>query len=322
MGIICFHKPIYQVFPFRNPIVKAAWNMSAVTLAAQTLTLPFCLYYFHQFPNYFFFTNFIAVPLSSLVLFGEIMLLFLASWPFAAIWLGKMLGWTITRMNDCMEFFATLPYATWTSIHITLAQGIILLVLIWSTGFALMERSRTGFQLAQVSLALFFILRCASFLHAEKMDALVVYNTYGRTAIDRVQSRRFSFSGDSIFFAQSEERKFMIEPARTRWRCETLVNMPGRAHINLWSVGEKTAIWLQAPVTGSPSHKIKVDVLILSGRKNFRVQDLLLYFEFDYLVLDASVPQWKSRLLAKECEILHRKLHDVKEQGAFVMNAG
>jgi len=46
----------------------------AISLAAQVFTFPICIYYFHQFPNYFLLTNIIAVPLSSAILFPDILI--------------------------------------------------------------------------------------------------------------------------------------------------------------------------------------------------------------------------------------------------------
>ena len=81
LSIIIFFKPIYNWFYFQNKMIDAVWKLMAVTLAAQLLTTPFSLYYFHQFPLLFFITNLVAVPLSSAILIGEILLCGLAFIP-------------------------------------------------------------------------------------------------------------------------------------------------------------------------------------------------------------------------------------------------
>jgi competence protein ComEC len=63
LSIVLFMKPVYQWLYFKNKLLNAIWQLNAITLAAQVLTLPVILYYFHQFPNLFLFTNFVAVPL-------------------------------------------------------------------------------------------------------------------------------------------------------------------------------------------------------------------------------------------------------------------
>ncbi|MBL7735890.1 MAG: ComEC/Rec2 family competence protein, partial [Chitinophagaceae bacterium] len=73
-GIVMFMKPVYRLLVFKNKMADAAWKLNAVTIAAQWLTLPLILFYFRQFPNLFLLTNFIAVPLSSIILIGELLL--------------------------------------------------------------------------------------------------------------------------------------------------------------------------------------------------------------------------------------------------------
>src|SRR5262249_36907228 len=74
LSIVIFVKPIYNWFYIRNKILDFIWKLNAVSIAAQLLTTPLSLYHFHQFPNYFLLSNFAVVPLSSIVVLGEIFL--------------------------------------------------------------------------------------------------------------------------------------------------------------------------------------------------------------------------------------------------------
>ena len=58
-GIVIFQKPIYNLVYIKNKWVNKIWEMVAITMAAQILTFPVCIYYFHQFPNLFLITNLI-----------------------------------------------------------------------------------------------------------------------------------------------------------------------------------------------------------------------------------------------------------------------
>src|SRR5690349_21680410 len=65
LSIVIFMKPIYNLFYIKNKILDSIWKLNAVSIAAQLLTTPFSIYHFHQFPDFFLLTNFVAVPLSS-----------------------------------------------------------------------------------------------------------------------------------------------------------------------------------------------------------------------------------------------------------------
>lgn len=57
LGIYTLYKPIAAWYSTKNKILNYLWQGSAIGFAAQAMTVPLTLYYFHQFPNYFALTN-------------------------------------------------------------------------------------------------------------------------------------------------------------------------------------------------------------------------------------------------------------------------
>lgn len=57
LGIYTLYKPIAAWYSPKNKILNYLWQGSAIGFAAQAMTVPLTLYYFHQFPNYFALTN-------------------------------------------------------------------------------------------------------------------------------------------------------------------------------------------------------------------------------------------------------------------------
>ncbi len=84
LGIFWFYQPISKWIFVKNKWVRKIWETTAVGLAAQLLTVPLTLYYFHQFPNYFLITNISLMSVTGIVLgFGLLV--------FSFYWL-KFLG--------------------------------------------------------------------------------------------------------------------------------------------------------------------------------------------------------------------------------------
>ncbi|MEI9944098.1 MAG: ComEC/Rec2 family competence protein [Chitinophagaceae bacterium] len=110
LSIIVFMRPVYNCFYFKNKIVDFIWKLNAVTIAAQILTLPISIYHFHQFPIWFMLTNIVAVPLSSLILIGEIILCVLSFIPVVAVFIGKILTWLIWLMNSYVQRIEVLRF--------------------------------------------------------------------------------------------------------------------------------------------------------------------------------------------------------------------
>ena len=69
LSIVVINPHLVCLYQSRNPILKYGWELCSVSLSAQVGTLPFCLFYFHQFPLTFLISNLFAVPLSGILLF-------------------------------------------------------------------------------------------------------------------------------------------------------------------------------------------------------------------------------------------------------------
>lgn len=123
-------KPLYNLFISENKIIDAVWKLNAVTISAQILTVPVLLYCFSQFPNLFVVTNFIAIPLSGVILIGEIVLCAIYYVEPLAILCGNILTKLIKLMNAIVEYIDKLPYSTTRNVHVNLLQVALLYVFI------------------------------------------------------------------------------------------------------------------------------------------------------------------------------------------------
>ncbi|HEY0040374.1 MAG TPA: ComEC/Rec2 family competence protein, partial [Flavisolibacter sp.] len=150
LSIVLFFQPVYNWYCPQNKALDFLWKMTSVTIAAQILTLPISIYHFHQMPLLFLFTNFIAVPLSSLILIGEIMLCALFFIPPVASLVGGVLHQLIYWMISYVEQLDSLPFAVWNFLSITIFQTILLLVFAIAICYWLMEKQR-GFAWAAFS---------------------------------------------------------------------------------------------------------------------------------------------------------------------------
>lgn len=68
VGIFLFNKTVTNWFTLKNKIANYIWQGTAVGFAAQFMTAPLTLYYFHQFPNYFALANIGLMAFSGAIL--------------------------------------------------------------------------------------------------------------------------------------------------------------------------------------------------------------------------------------------------------------
>lgn len=85
-GILFYAQPMIRYFSFKNIILHRAWEVTAVSLAAQVFIVPIILRQFYQFPLTFIASSFVAIPASYIVIFGSLINIVLSSMGFHHLW--------------------------------------------------------------------------------------------------------------------------------------------------------------------------------------------------------------------------------------------
>jgi competence protein ComEC len=322
LSIVIFMKPIYNLVYIKNKILDFIWKMNAVSIAAQLLTTPFSLYHFHQFPNYFLLTNFVAVPLSSIIVLGEIFLCAVCFIPFPTFISGKILSWLIWLMNSYIERIEALPYSLWDSLQINILQAVFLIIIIAGFGFWLLEKRKAGMWIGLASLVSFVILRSISFYRADHQQKLIVYSIPKHQAIDIIDKRNYFFIGDSDLLIDDFLKNFHLKPSRILHRTK-----PGSRSSDLLcdknfiQYGSRKILLIDKDLSFDPSaEKFSIDLLIISKRAKIYLRRLYETFKIKQVVFDGSVSSSKIKYWEKDCDSLHIPFYDVTEKGAFVMN--
>jgi competence protein ComEC len=68
ISIVFFYAKFTKLIKTENRILKYTWQLFCISIAAQIGTFPLSIYYFNQFPVYFWLSNFIVVPAGYLIL--------------------------------------------------------------------------------------------------------------------------------------------------------------------------------------------------------------------------------------------------------------
>lgn len=318
-SIVIFMQPIYRSIYLENPLLRNLWQLNAVTLAAQILTLPVVLYYFHQFPNLFLFTNFIAVPLSGFILYGELFLLLVHKLIFVNEFTGKMIAFLIHQLNQLIENTHRLPFAVTGNISFNLAQVLLLYVVL--IGFTAWINTKKPMALIAALSAFMgiYCIRAISVMAQKQQHKLVVYNIPRMQAMDIIEGRNFLFRGSPQLQDKTSMANYHLAPARLFFG----ISQPDQLkHTqvagNIIAGARKTVLVVDGPLTGSlPAEKIPVDIIILSGNPRLHLSQLTQRFICAQYVFDSSNPLWKIQYWKKDADSLHLRHHTISEQGAF-----
>lgn len=323
LSIIIFMRPVYNLFYFKNKILDFTWKLNAVTLAAQVLTLPLSIYHFHQFPAMFMLSNFLAVPLSCVILFAEIFLCIISFIPAIALLTGEITAWLIRLMNTYVENVELIPGSLWDGLQITIVQVILLILFTAGISRWLLEKEKKGLVYGLLAMLGFFIARSFSFAEAEQQKKIVVYNVPQKRAIDFINGRKFFFTGDSDLLQEGFARNFHLKPSRILMRTSRTDKL---RHFtkegNYIQFGSKRIMLIDKSTSFQKSAaKQTVDLLVISKNPKLYFKHLVPALDIKQVVFDGSAPAWKVKYWKKDCDSLKIPWHDVTAKGAFVMTA-
>lgn len=322
LSIVIFNKPLYHLFYFPNKLIDAVWKLMAVTIAAQILTTPISVYYFHQFPTLFLLTNLLAVPLSSIILLGEIGLCIVSFIPLISSTLGEVLHWLISLLNNFIELINHLSLAVIKNLYVTIPQILLLYAITTALSWWLFHKNRQAVIMASLCLVFFVSLRTISLTQSANQRKIIVYNVSQKTAMDFINGRNYFFKGDSSIINNKFLQNFHLTPSRLLHRIYPMDTLGGLVKLPpLFLFGKTRILIIDNSSQFIPTdQKIKVDLVIISKNPRLYINVLLATVECPQIVIDSSNPIWKATQWITDCKAAGIACHSVAINGAFVMN--
>ncbi|HEX5152016.1 MAG TPA: ComEC/Rec2 family competence protein [Parafilimonas sp.] len=321
-SIVLFYKPVNALLYFKNKSLRWIWQLSAVSLSAQIFTLPLVIYHFHQLPLLFLFSNLLAVPLSGIVLFAELILFCFSWWHSAAVLIGFVAESGIRLMNAFIEHIDKFSFSVWDGLHISFIQLILLLIATCLFAVWLFYKNTRAFVRALTVFTLFFVLRTADIIHHKLQQKIIVYNIPKQSAVDVIIGNTFLFTGDSAILQNAFLKNFNLRPARIKNRVHSSkdIVLPNIENCVLSINSSSTLMLAKTLPAYQPKEKMELNILILSRNTVQTPEEINNYFKCDYIVADGSIPLWKAIKWKKEFEQLHLRFYSVAQDGAFTIN--
>jgi competence protein ComEC len=258
-----------------------------------------------------------AVPWSSLILLGEILLCCVAFLPSVASALGLGLQWIICALNDYIDRINSLPFSVWGPLQISTFQLMLMFMIITMLSMYLMQKKRKAVVPALLCLLLFVGMRSYAFIEASFQKKIIVYNIPNMKAIDFVSGRTIVFIGDAALSSNKQMAHLYLQPARSFYHLVTEEQDIHRQDSNSVIQFYNRLVLIGGPSINIPSHPFPIDLLILS--KDVRI-DLPYYIYNTHpklIVADASNHHSKRNEWRRICNTLRIPFHDVTTDGAL-----
>lgn len=127
--------PIFQKAGYSKYwLVRKTWSIIAVSVCAQIGVLPLSLYYFHQFPGLFLLTNIVVLPFLTLLMFGGILIVILATLEILPNWFAESYNFLIEGLNGFIHWVAVQDEFLFKNIHFSALKvlGTYLLIVVFA----------------------------------------------------------------------------------------------------------------------------------------------------------------------------------------------
>lgn len=176
-GIVLIQPALNNIFELTNPILKWTWSLFTVSLAAQLMTFPLGFFYFNQFPNLFWLSNFVVVPITTFIMWFGIAFFIFSPCHGLAMFVGLIIQKLTWVMLAALKTMDAQPIALTKGIVLSVGQtlllyGIIVIFLVY--GFS--KKKQWLFH----GLFLIIVLQCSVLATSFKLldqKHIFVYNT-------------------------------------------------------------------------------------------------------------------------------------------------
>ena len=332
IAIIFFHNHLSSLLTFQHRLPKYLWELTCVSIAAQIGTVPLSLYYFHQFPSYFFLSNLVVIPAASVIIYGALLLFVVSPVPIVFETIGWLLDKFVYLCNFCIFFIEKIPgcvilgirFGSW---EILFAYVFVVTVTIW------MLKAHKMALFATLTVLFLWIAGGTNRTNNDiQRQQLIVYNIQGNSLLQFISghdniiwyaNRNPSFNASR--FTESQRIAMQLDGAQ----CLTLDSafhskeplLAGLyANGNFVQFADKRmAIFTRDMPPQSVGQSVQTDVAILTQNINTRISQIVESYHPNLVVIDASNAQTRADRWERECVEAGVNCHRVDKRGAFVL---
>ncbi len=324
-GIVYLQPKIYRLIDIEFALFDSLWKLTAVSLAAQIATFPLGIYYFHQFPTYFWISNIIVIPAAFLILNLGIGLLIFSFWHPLAFAIGWILEKVVWILNSVVGVISGLPFSTFQSLFSTPLEtwGIYLIIIALAALFYF--KKPVYLWLTIIVFTIYNGLVITRFYEKSTQRKLIVYQTNKYSAIDYFDG----FEVKSLIDQNIPDQ--MVNYHLNPNRIANQVNADPEAVANTLNVAlvhdfklisiDKSILFVDHPIEKYTSAKpVNVDIVIVAKNSVKSLKKLTQLFSFDQLILDGSNQYKTIKSLKSEAEKLNLPFYSTNDQGAITLD--
>lgn len=339
IGIVYFQPKIRNLLFIQNKILSFIWDLISVTIAAQIVTTPISIYYFHQFPTYFILSGIVLVPLVSFVIYFTLLSLAFSMFPVISNIFTLGLKYLVIFMNQFTNFVEHLPFSLIQNIYINEIQLVLLYLFLISATTFLLSKKVMHLKLSLILIILFSISTLIQKIIILNQKSIYVYNINNCSSLNFIDGRQnilfaqipknknnafnFSVKNHWLSMGLQSEKYIPFDQVNSQFLFSNLhlidnPNLFFKHHFYNFYGYKLLVINDDYFFKNIFNRTIKVDAIILQRKAKVDLNKLLKFIHTKQIIIDSSCSQKKIDLWKKITKETNISIFIVKEKGAWM----
>jgi len=295
-GLIIFQPVVYKWFIFKNKLADKLWAVCSVSIAAQVITFPISVFYFHQFPVYFLISNLFVVIPAMVIMYSGILYLLLPQVPMVSKSIAFVLEKTILLMNKGLAIIEHTPYAGINKIWLTTSEYLLLYVIIISLFYFLYNKKTWLLKLSLFCTLLFCLSLSVKKIGMSRSDSITFLN------LKKHQGIVFKNGNEAVILTDiklnDKTYQYSIQPYLDSCGISDPSVYNSNANINtpylekkyglIQFLNKRIFIFDRLLKHNMPLQKLKTDYIYLTGNPDTGLSVINSNFDYKLLVIDGS----------------------------------
>ena len=305
LGILIFQPAMQKWFYFKSGFLNKVWTLTSVSLAAQLTTFPITLYYFNNFSLIFIIANLLIIPLSTIVMYGGLLILIVSPFNQISTFFSDALGFIIRCMNFITINLGQFPGAQINCVFINLFEVLVIFIIVFFISAYFLERRKENLFASLIFISILLISLNLKYLYESEQKGFIVYHDKKNTSIDFISGFNALSVGQENNSSKRYKRSKHISNSK---------NFKLSSNIVICVSGKRLLMVNNQKI----KHSKKIDYLILNGNPIVSLEKLHQDFPDAEIISDATNKFSKNLRWSLMADSLNLRYWSIRDDGAFI----
>lgn len=308
LGILWIQPILQKFYKPKQLFMKKIWGWITVCLAAQIAVGPISIFYFHQFPSLFLFSNVLIVPFFGIFLslaIGVFVLLLIGFLPRVII---VFFDTSVSLLNRSVGWIAKNDPLQWEALFFPLSYTLTVYVLLFFLVLLMEKRKFKKLLALSISIAFLFFFINSEYKRTRKEEAFWIFHQH--------QESLYGHLKNGVLYYKSSNSNKTSSVVHDFKSSQLLFGIKDLAIENIYIYGELSLLILQDDQLFELPD-FKPTYILLQKNPKINLDRLLEIYHPKMIIADGSNAPWFVDRWEQSCNKKAISFYDTRKKGAL-----